>query len=218
MVAIGRMNADPGERRVRERGRQGAIPGQAGETSPATAQTVNQRAGVKILSRAQIADTGQPGRVFHVRCSGRAFRFGAEQPRGGDETARRQPRRDEFSARLGDAAKRFVVIEVVEFAFIVGVEPGKKLVAQLFPRARRPLVKVTVDHDLVSMRLQFLQPSHKPAVLGRAPTVMIVGHHQEGANQNPMMAKLLQDFRDSRLSNRRDIMHGHDQCFTVRFR
>ena len=46
------------------------------------------------------------------------------------------PAPDKFISRLGDSAERFIVIEIVKFAFILGVKPGEEFLGQVFAVSR----------------------------------------------------------------------------------
>ena len=42
----------------------------------------------------------------------------------------------------------------------------------------RPLMKVAMDHDLVSLRFRILQPAHKIAIVHGTAAVVVIRHHK----------------------------------------
>lgn len=218
MIPIGRMDAHACERRSGELTGQHAVPRQAGRAPPATPHTVNKRSCVKIVAGAKVAHPSQPGRVFHF-CVGRGPLSGStEEPGWSNETSRRKPRPDKFFSRLGDSAKGFIVIEVVKFPFVAGIQAGEEFLRQVFILPPRPLMKITVDHDLVSLPFQILKPANEGAIFRERAAMVIVRHHEQRANRNPMMRKVRQNCFHYKSSRRRNVMHGNDQSFPIRFR
>ncbi len=159
------MNAHAGELCSGEMTRQRRIPRQARGATPAAAHTVSEGAGGKIISGTQVTYPGQSRRVFHFRFGSRSLRRRAKQPRRRDETARRQSRGDKFISRPSDSAKCFVVVEIIKFAFVIGIKPGQEFLARILAVSTRSLMKIAMDHNLVSLRFQILKPADKSAIL-----------------------------------------------------
>ena len=110
---------------------QRGVPGQARRPSPAISDAVDQRARRKDFAGTQIDDISQASGVFHFGIARRAFSFVAQQPGRRNKTARFQSRCAKFVARGGDSAERFVVIEIVKLAFVLGVKSGQQFIAKL---------------------------------------------------------------------------------------
>src|ERR1700674_4642977 len=150
MMAIGRVNAHARQWTVREVTAKQGVPSQTRCPAPSAAHTIDQGARRKLFARTQVTHSGEASCVFHFRGGGGPLAFRPQQPRGSNETARFQTRPIELISRLGDPAKRLVVIEVVKFPFVAGVNAGQEFRAGTFRLLPGPLVEISVDDNFVA--------------------------------------------------------------------
>src|SRR5207237_10868522 len=108
-----------------------------------------------------------------------AVALGDEQPSCGDESKRGKTRGFKFITGLNDSGESFLVIQVEEFAFVASVNSGHEFFRDPFVGAPWPLVKVTVNHNLVTARFKIAQPGDKSWVPCGASLAVIIGHHQK---------------------------------------
>jgi hypothetical protein len=110
------------------------------------------------------------------------------------------------------------VIEIVKFTLIAGVESGKEFLREVFPIAPGSLMKITMDHDLVSLRFQIPKPPHETVIFRGRAVVMVIRNYQQGANRNSVAGKLRHNFRHRCSSRWCYVVHGDDQSFAIGFR
>ena len=78
-------------------------------------------------------------------------------------------------------------------------------------------MKIAVDHDFVSLFFEALEPAHETTIFREGTAAMIIWHHQQGANRNAVAGQFRHDFLRDGPSSWRDVMHGNDQSFPLRF-
>ena len=137
----------------------------------------------------KILHCAQRGGVAHAGVDRGALRLGPQQPGRGDKSVRMKSMGLKILPRLVDQAQRLVIPEIVELAFIRRINARDEFGLRRFVRPPGALVEETVDHDLMSPRLQFLQPGAEIGIGQRAPLAVIIGHDEERAGLDPSRAR-----------------------------
>src|SRR5207249_6088727 len=96
-----------------------------------------------------------------------------------NKTSRLQTAGAKFIARRCDSAERLVVIEIVKLALVCGVEASKKLVAYSFVRVAWPFMKIAVDDNFITGRLQISQPGNELSIFSGQALMAIIGHNEK---------------------------------------
>ena len=133
-----------------------------------------------------------------------------------NEAARRQAGAGKFFSCLANPPKRLLIFKIIKLTFALGVKLGEKFLIHGFAIARGSFMEIAMDHNLVSLRLEFLKPANESAVFGDAAPAMIIRDDQKRTNLHAMMRQLRHDLFHALSGRRRHVMHRHDQRLRVR--
>ena len=129
----------------------------------------------------QVEDAAEARGVFAAAIAQRGFRFAAEEPGGGDEAGGIQAELSEIGAGGLDEGGGGGAIEIVEFAFVRGVESRGQFLKGGFSGAACALMVVAVDDDLVAVVRLGFQPRAESGVGEEMAAVMVIGYDEERA-------------------------------------
>ena len=121
-------------------------------------------------------------------------------------------------ARVCDAAKRLIIIEIVKLAFALGIKLRDELVAKVFANAAGPLVKISVNDDLVSLGFKVAQPRNQLWIFRELTSVMIIRDQQERTGADTASGQFGNNFLGCLASRGRDIVDRDDQRMSGRAR
>src|SRR4029077_11962728 len=100
----------------------------------------------------------------------------------------------------------------------LGIDLSYEFFDETFTRAGWALVKISVDHDFVTGRLETAQPGNKFSILHRSAVMMVIRHDQKRAMTDSFLGELRKNFVRSRLGRWRDVVNRNDKIIFGRTR
>ncbi len=112
---------------------------------------------------------------------------------------------------LSNQAKRFAITEIEELAFIRRIDACDNFRAGVFISAACALMEEPVNHNLVFVRGECVQPGTETAIGQRAAQSMIIGNDKKRAGVHPAAGETRENFLDLRPGRRSDVMDRDDK-------
>ena len=214
-------------RRVQAQSQQRCLPqppceqrhvSQAANPPPAAARAVHQRArrDKPVVGFPVVLYSGQQGCVSETRFPHRLVRRRAQQPRRRDEP--RGSRRIQLQKILlgtGQQRRRFVLGQIVELSFPLGVNAGHHPLLPGLRGSCGPLVVIAVRYQLMAFLRQPLQPTAKICVRQHVALMMVIGDHQQRAAFHSEQLQLGQHPLERRPCARAHVVQGHHERPTI---
>src|SRR5262249_46196728 len=127
--------------------------------APGAADAPDERLRVVGAPRLKVDDRAEARRVLKADLPQSFFRFGTQQPRGCNEAFRLEAGLAELILRLRDQLCGLLAVDVVKLTFPRGIEAGRELLLKCLVCSMVTLVRVAVDHELVSVVHLFREPA-----------------------------------------------------------
>ena len=118
-----------------------------------------------------------------------------------------------FKILLGfsNQAERFVIAEIEELAFIRRIDARDNFRAGVFISTACALMEEPVNHNLVFVRGECVQPGAETAIGQGAAQSMVIGNDEKRAGVHSVACETRENFLDLRPGRRSDVMDRDDK-------
>ena len=181
VLPIDRMDGNAEEGMRGEPAEEQSVPCEAELPPPCAADAPNEGLGGMEARVTQVENAAEAGGVFAAAIAQGGFRFAAEEPGGGDESGGIKAEFLEIGAGGLDKGDCGRAIEIVEFAFVGGIELRGEFLNRGFGEAAFALMEVAVDDDLMAVVRLGFQPRAESRVGEEMAAMMVIRDDEEGA-------------------------------------